>query len=739
MSAAQVGAATGGAQLAALQTAAHRDEAGRLQIDVHFDCALAPPVAALTAAGLAVTSPVKAGRLCLVEGWALPGALPEVDAVPGVTRLSAPSYVLPRPPRALQSVLRRELVRSAVQKAGTGSGGIDQNGVSIMRADQFVSQTGTRGAGVTVGVQSSGVYSLSTIQARGELPASVQVVYPAGSNASIPADEGTALLQEIHAVAPGANLVYCDPLTFADFTSCLTQLISAGATIVLDDNGFASDDLMSLDNDESSAVAQILSAHPRVLMLSSAGNNEGTYWEGNYTPISAATTTLPSLSCPQNAGVPDSYVAGFGGAPTQTLTVIGYASFPLELAWADPPGQLTSHFDVFWFAQGSPTPLGCMSSTAGTTNLAQQSLTLAPGAYTVVVASPDAGAAGKFLKLWAGGDGLTALSVSTPGSLVSPQAMVPGVLTIGAVNGSDGIGNAIESFSSTGPLTAVFPTPTQLQAPALVAPDGINVDAQGTYFASYLFPDGNFYGTSASVPNAGAVAALLWSDFPSLSVSQLTTALQSGATVLGAAAPNGIFGYGRVDALGALATLPTPTISALIDQSSTGSASTSPQPFTVTGTGDLHFSVSSSNPTLVPSAVVGTGTPGVSLSSGCGTSTLSCTLSVTPVAGQAGTALLTISALDGANRPAVAQMTLTATNPGPPVSAGSGGGGGSGSTGNTGNSGGTGSTVSSGTSAGGGGGGLQGWALLALAGVMLRSIHRVPRRRRDPVRSSWIP
>src|SRR5580658_1725791 len=76
-----------------LESLARRDAAGRLQIDVHFDCALAPPVAALTTAGLAVASSIKAGRLCVVEGWAPSTAVAQLQAVPGVTRISAPSYV----------------------------------------------------------------------------------------------------------------------------------------------------------------------------------------------------------------------------------------------------------------------------------------------------------------------------------------------------------------------------------------------------------------------------------------------------------------------------------------------------------------------------------------------------------------------------------------------------------------------------------------------------------------------
>jgi hypothetical protein len=712
-------AATAPATDSGLQSQAHRDAAGRLQLDVHFDCALAAPIAALTTAGLAVTSSVKSGTLCVVEGWAQPTALPQIRAVPGVTRVSAPSYVRPAPPRSLQP-LRHGFTRPSEQKQGT-TGAIDQNGVSIMRADQFIAQTGTTGAGVTVGIQSVGVASLSAIQARGELPASILVLYPAGNTTPVQADEGTALAEEIHAVAPGATLMFCGPNTFLDFTSCMTQLINAGATILVDDTGFAADDLMSQDNDQSAAMEQILGQHPTVMSFSSSGNSNGTYWEGHYSPVSAATTGLPALSCPAGAGTPDAYVATFGTDTSQTLTVMGYNAFPLLLAWADPPDQITSQFDVFYFAAGDPSTVGCFSTaSAATGNEVTQSLSLLPGKYTVVVASADTSATGKFLKLWAGGDGLTMLSVPTPGAVLSPQAMVPGIQTIGAVNGSDGIGSTIEAFSSFGPLTLAFPAPTQLQAPTLVAPDGIFVDAAGTYFAGDLFQDGNFYGTSASVANAAGGAALLRGAFPNLSVAQASTALQTGATPLGGTVPDAAFGYGRIDALGALATLPTPTITTLSDQTSTGSASSATQALTVTGTGTLHFSVSSSNTSLVPNSVVSAGQPGVTLSAGCGSSTLTCTVSVMPVIGQAGTATLTISVLDGANRAASSQMTLTSTDPAPapppavvvtpPTATASSGGG-------------------------GGGGVLQSWALLWLSVLMLWSQHRALSGRAPSIKS----
>ena len=66
-------------------------------------------------------------------------------------------------------------------------------------------------------------------------------------------DEGTALLEEVHAVAPQATLAFCGPQTFIDYTSCLTQLIAAGATILVDDMNFPPQDLMSSDGSELAA------------------------------------------------------------------------------------------------------------------------------------------------------------------------------------------------------------------------------------------------------------------------------------------------------------------------------------------------------------------------------------------------------------------------------------------------------------------------------------------------------
>ena len=638
-----------------LTNMARFDAQGRVEADVHYNCSSASPTAALASAGLAVSGTTKLPPMCVVEGWIAPVSLPTLAAIADVTHVRIPSYV-------------RHITRPSVKStAQTGTAiAIDGNAITIMHADQFVSQAGGGGNNVLVGVQSQGIASLSTIQGRGELP-NVRVFTSAAGGTPSAADEGTALLEEIHAVAPNATLAFCEPQTFVEYTACLQQFASAGSTIMVDDISFLDQDPMSSGGTDTQAIGQFLAQNPNVGVFSAGGNDYGSYWEGSYTPVTVASQGLSPLSCNGSAQV-DNFVNQFGAGVSQVLTITPTSaiSVPLTFSWSDPPGKNASNFDLYWKNTTNPTGSNCLSVSTATTNVITLSIALYPGPNNIYVATPDASLAGKFLKIWVGGDGLTALSLSTPGSFVTPQAFAPGVITVGAVNGSDGIGNNIESFSSRGPISVIFPSPAQLPAPTLVAPDGIKVDATDTYFASVLFPDGNFYGTSASAPNAAAVAALLRGALPNLTLAQLLTALESGATQLGASVPDGTFGYGRVDAMGALGTLPAPTMTSLSDVAIDASSSTTSAalPFTVSGTGSLHFTVTSTNSTLVPSAVAASGTAGVAITpSGCGSTTLTCSLTVTAAQYQGGTATVTVSAVDGAGRAAPATMHVTVTNP----------------------------------------------------------------------------
>ena len=652
-------------------TAARFNEKGWVQADVHYDCAGETPTQALVSAGLSLGSSVRLAPFCVIEGWVAPQMLSRIAAVAGVKRVTLPAYAVhPR-------------LKGTAAAPASSAAAIDLNGVKIMHADQFVTQTGASGAGAKVGVQSGGISNLKTIQSRGELPA-VQVVKPTDGSLPAAGDEGTALLEELHAVAPGAALMYCGSGTYVEYASCLSQMVAAGATILVDDIIFPQEDLLSSDSSEVQAVEQLLTQNPHVALFTAAGNYNGSYWEGNYSPVALSSLGLQPLTCPSGGATQtDYYVAQFDGDPSQLLTVEQPTSVPVAFAWADPPDQNLSKFDVYWVDSADSTQSGCLAAGTASDNQISQNVNFTANAYTVYIATPDATPAGKFLKLWIGGDGLTSLSKPTIGSVVTPQAYASGAVTVGAVNGSDGVGNKIETFSSVGPATLLFPQQTQVQVPVLVAPDGINVDATGTYFAGSLFPDGNFYGTSAAAPNAAGVAALIQGTFPALNASQLVAALKAGATQLSSTIPDGTFGYGRIDAIGALGTFPAPTMTALPAEAALTAGSSSPSySFTVSGTGALHFSVTSSNASAIPASVVAAGSAGVTITpADCGVSTLTCSVTVMPANGPGGTVNLTVAVVDGANRSASSSISVSVTgnqpttNSTPATPASSGGGG----------------------------------------------------------------
>lgn len=647
--------------------AARFDARGRVQVDVHLDCAAAAPTAQLVAAGLTIGSTVHVPPYCIVEGWIAPAAIPGLASVSGVTLIKVPAYAShphPKPPAATSPA---PTTPGAVnpgaghpQAGGVSGPVIDGTGVSIMRADQYVSRTAMNGTGVTVGVLSDDATNLSVIQGRGELPSPLEDLTASGSTNPAPTDEGTMMLEEVHAVAPGATLMFCGPQTAVEYVNCVASLVAAGATVLVDDLGYPGEDLMSSQSMIATGVQNTLTQKPYVALFTVTHNQNGTYWEGAYTPVSLASLGYGNETCSANGQV-DAYIESFNGQYQQVLTVPSAGTYPGILQWADPFTLNASTFDVY-VADPATGVLTCYPAAGQPlAGMLVGTPALAAGTYYYVIATPDASLSGKFLKFLVDGDGATALSLPTTGSIISPQAFATGVMSVGAVLGSDGIGNTIEPYSGRGPINLPLPTLLQLQAPYFVAPDAVYVDAAGTDFQ--LASDGTFHGTSAAAPNAAGVAALLRSAFPTLTPTQLTNAMQSGAVQLGSSVPDGTYGYGRVDAIGALGTIPAPQISGWTGAvvNIVGGSSSQSYPMTVTGTGTLKYSVTSTNAALIPASMVAMGSAGVTLT--CTAGTTSCGAAFTPPLGQVGAAIVTITATDGAGRTAAVQSAITVTLP----------------------------------------------------------------------------
>lgn len=399
------------------------------------------------------------------------------------------------------------------------------------------------GAGVKICAISDGVDSLATLQASGDLPASVDVLPgQAGSG-----NEGAAMLEIIHDLAPDAALGFAtaNP-SEAQFAQNILDLAAAGCNVIVDDIIYL-DESPFQDGPVAQAVNTVTAAG--VLYFSSAGNEgnqtDGTSgtWEGDFN----ANGTPAALS---GAGP----VHNFGDGGQSILVDSGG---PVVLIWAEhydlATGVASTDFDAY-VMNGSLTTVFDASTNVqdgvGGDDFPVE--IIGGGTFTgerVVVAQFAAGATSSVpmfnLIVFRGElDEALATSGATRGHSAAPDAFsVAATPAAGAFDGSSPTGpfpglfssaNAGELFSSDGPRRIILsPTGTELtpgdrtasggivrQKPDITAADGVATAAPGF---------NPFFGTSAAAPHAAAIAGLLKSAVPSLTPAQVRTSLIDSA------------------------------------------------------------------------------------------------------------------------------------------------------------------------------------------------------------------
>jgi hypothetical protein len=227
----------------------------------------------------------------------------------------------------------------------TNTGPNNSQGDAAHRAN-VVRGMGITGAGVKVGVISDGVLSLAARQAAGDLPA-VTVLVP-GPNSGPPADEGTAMLEIVHDIAPQAQLYFASALGTGTATplvmaNSVRVLAAAGCRVIVDDITYLNEGAFQ-DGPIAQAVNEVTAAG--VLYFSSAANsgnkNDGTSgtWEGDF--------SASGLTFDYDDGTGPKPVHQF--APGQTLnafTELPSGPAPTSLKWSDPLGQSANDYDLF--------------------------------------------------------------------------------------------------------------------------------------------------------------------------------------------------------------------------------------------------------------------------------------------------------------------------------------------------------------------------------------------------------
>ena len=466
----------------------------------------------------------------------------------------------------------------------TSVGLVTSQGDSVLEADRARAQSGVTGAGVTVGVLSDSYNKLGTAGtdiANNDLPAAGVTVVQDSTSGS---DEGRAMLQIIHDVAPGAAEAFATANGGeANFAANITKLAKptsqggAGAAVVVDDVGYFTEPFYQ-DGTVATAINNVY-ANYGTAYFSSAGNVDNQAYESANVAFAAGTISTISASAQQYYDFDPSAAVN----NQQQITIPGSGGIYFSLQWDQPfytSNGVTSTLNMYLL--NDTTKAVVASATAN--NIANQqpvqllsyvNSSTAATKYDVVIRLAAGTTPGRLKYVNYGANNYGDIVFNTFGTYsptINPHSAAAGAMSVGAVPFFDQ--RVPEDFSSYGPATILFSsTGARLSAPDVrakpdvAAPDGadntvLGDDSDGNGYK-------NFFGTSAAAPHAAAVAALVRAANPSLTPAQVYSVLRSTADASVGTAVTA--GAGLVDAYRAVvAAAPAPATPTVTDGFETG-------------------------------------------------------------------------------------------------------------------------------------------------------------------------
>src|SRR5262245_59457490 len=369
----------------------------------------------------------------------------------------------------VRSLMSTALLNGPLVTAGMVIGSRNTEGDVTHRAFPARNVFNIDGTGVRIGVLSDGVTNLAASQALGDLGPVTILPGQAGSG-----DEGTAMLEIIHDIAPGAQLFFATAFGgITSFAQNIRALRAAGCDIIVDDVFYFVEtpfqdgqDPGVVSNTNGGVVIQAVNdvTASGAMYFSSAGNsgnlNDGTsgVWEGNFVDGGPAGPPLP-------VGVVGS-LHNFGGQNFNVLTV-GSVDNPINLYWSDPLGGSSNDYDLFRLsADGTTVTASSTNIQNGTQDPYEQINSSTAGSRFVIV--KKTGAADRFLHLNANrGRFSIATAGQTHGHSAAANAFgcaaTPAAMAIGQAPNPTGpfpnpfnSSNVVERFSSDGPRRIFF-------------------------------------------------------------------------------------------------------------------------------------------------------------------------------------------------------------------------------------------------------------------------------------------
>ena len=459
-------------------------------------------------------------------------------------------------------------IGGAIGKAGT----VNWQGVTAHKAN-LVQSTGIDGTGVKVCVLSDGVDSLAARIADGNLPAGTAALPgQAGSG-----DEGTAMLEIVHDMAPGATLAFATAFTSeAQFATNITALQAAGCHVIVDDVRYLDEGAFQ-DGPVSLAVNGVTTAGS--LYFSSAANSgnkthlsSGTY-EGDFV---ASVMAIPAVITTFESPLPTGGISLHQFPSGSNFTTLTVDTNVISLKWSDPLGHSADDYDII-VTNSTSTAILCtpghnrQSGTQDPVEFASCDIgSFGLGARIYVVKYGSASAV-RALRIDTNG-GVINQTDATTGSTFGHNAAASGltaaaisVLPFGSGPFTGGTGVHVDNDSSDGPRKIFYnPDGTAITAgnflfgtgggTTLPKVDLTASDCGATATAGYT----TFCGTSAAASTAASIAALIKSAKASATKAQITTAILASALDIEAAGNDRDSGVGIVMADAAVRNILSP-------------------------------------------------------------------------------------------------------------------------------------------------------------------------------------
>ena len=464
----------------------------------------------------------------MVQGWVSYEAIDAVAAESGVTGVGLPTYGM------------------------TNIGDYTTAGDGILNCDELRDVTDKDGTGIKVGVISNGIVHWEEVIASGDLPS--QITYSSlGSY-----DEGTGMLEIIHDIAPGAELYFVPADTSAHMVGAINYLEAQGVDVIVDDLTFyigqtATTTEPYFTDGPSSSVASTAreAVGEGIVYVTCPGNWQQPYdgyyhyylkahWQGDYSDGGSGWNDFDTSGSVDTGN--GFYV--YNGATVYVL-----------LQWSDPWPGSSNDYDLYLYNSALTSPYASSTIRQTGSQYPWELITWtnnAGSSQLVNLRVKKYSGSARELECLVYSNLSSSLQFTTGDSLASQQA-VEEVITSAAIDAADAPEyDTIEPFSSWGPSTIYTDLGNNQVSEERESLDVSGIDGVHTKIGNVqggIYFGDPFYGTSASAPHIGGIAALLLDIDDTLSPSEVADLINGNAVDLLASGYDTTSGWGRADAI----------------------------------------------------------------------------------------------------------------------------------------------------------------------------------------------